>query len=49
MEIAVGVTAHFEYNGCDTLAIKFTKLPFFISSDLANSKLDAFITQFIPE
>jgi hypothetical protein len=45
----MGATAHFEYNGCDKLTIQFTKLPFFVSEDLANSKLNAFITQFIPE
>lgn len=43
----MGASACFTYNGCDKLTIQFTKLPFFVSEDLANAKLDKFIDQFI--
>jgi hypothetical protein len=43
----MGASAHFEYDGCTTLKIQLTKIPFFVSSELANEKLDKFIYQFI--
>jgi hypothetical protein len=43
----MGATVHFTYDGCECLKLQITQKPFFVGSDLANSKLDKFVNQFI--
>jgi len=43
----MSISAYFTWDGESNLTIQFTNLPFFISSDTANAKLDNFVNQFI--